>query len=164
MVLFYYSSMIDKNALCVFLVDAKKSTYASWDATQKILEENWSTTLIFKKGEWLYHDNYFWWEPFWGREVVFYNNQPVFIMTYYWFAADSVSDLSGLYSFLQEALSLVSVDYPYRWPASYNNWKLFYTNTTQGDVSSFSWEEHIMQDGKIIFKTMYMWWLVDQRK
>ena len=75
--------MIDKQRLCKFLVDAKKSTYAAGETAKKIVERDKSTTLIFENGDLKYHDNYFGGEPFGGREVVFLQNEPIYIMTYY---------------------------------------------------------------------------------
>lgn len=51
--------MINLDELCNFLVKAKKSTYASGDSSKIIIEDDSSKTLVFKDGEWRYHDNYF---------------------------------------------------------------------------------------------------------
>ena len=75
--------MFDLKQLCEFLVQAKKSTYALGDDSIKIKESDGSTSLIFEKGDWKYHDNYFGGEPYGGREVVFFKNKPVYIMVYY---------------------------------------------------------------------------------
>jgi len=66
--------------LCRFLVKAKKSTYAAGGKAKKTIEGDKSTTLVFKDGDWRYHDNYFGGEPFGGREVAFLKNKPVYIM------------------------------------------------------------------------------------
>ena len=75
--------MINLNELRAFLVKAKKATYASGDDSAKIIEKDKSTTLIFEDGDWKYHDNYFGGEPYGGREVVLFQGNPVYIMTYY---------------------------------------------------------------------------------
>jgi hypothetical protein len=41
--------MINKKELAEFLVEAKKSTYASGDEKQSIKEKDFSTTLIYEK-------------------------------------------------------------------------------------------------------------------
>jgi len=40
---------INLTELRKFLVEAKKSTYASWDENKQIKEEDGSTTLVFEK-------------------------------------------------------------------------------------------------------------------
>ncbi|HNY04800.1 MAG TPA: hypothetical protein PKI92_03540, partial [Candidatus Woesebacteria bacterium] len=75
--------MLDIKNLREFLVKAKKSTYASGDASKEIVELDKSTTLIFEEGDFKYHDNYFGGEPYGGREVVFFKGEPVYIMVYY---------------------------------------------------------------------------------
>ena len=72
--------MLDTKKLCKFLVEAKKVTYATGDLANKAINSDKSTTLIFENGDWKYHDNYFGGEPYGGREVVFFKNQPIYIM------------------------------------------------------------------------------------
>jgi hypothetical protein len=51
--------MLDKDRLCEFLVEAKKSTYAAGSSRPERTEKDFSTTLTFENGDWKYHDNYF---------------------------------------------------------------------------------------------------------
>ena len=88
------------NKLKEFLVEAKRSTYAAGDAAQKSTNEDGSTTIVFEDGDWKYHDNYFGGEPFGGREVVFFKEEPVYIMTYYGEVFDTTIDLQEIYNFL----------------------------------------------------------------
>lgn len=101
------------NGLCEFLVKAKKFTYASGDESIKIKEKNKSTSLIYQEGSWLYHDNYFGGEPYGGREVVFMNQKPVYIMTYYGWVHERCTDIQSVYKILQQALSLIPEDKPF---------------------------------------------------
>ncbi|MCF7906538.1 DUF5680 domain-containing protein [Patescibacteria group bacterium] len=156
--------MINKKELCEFLVEAKKSTYASGDNTIKIIEENKSTTLVFEKGNFKYNDNYFGGEPFGGREVVFFNNEPVYIMTYYGFINESVSDFGSIYKILQKALSEIPEDYPFRGPKEYseNNYK--YVNNYNGEVDNFFGEEIISENGKELYRAKYIGGFVDIKR
>jgi len=124
--------MIDKKRLCKFLATAKKSTYAAGETAKKIVEDDKSTTLIFEDGDLKYHDNYFGGEPFGGREVVFLKNEPIYIMIYYGLVDESVSDFEAVYKILQEALSLISEDYPFRGPNKYSKDGLTYKNSYIG--------------------------------
>jgi hypothetical protein len=44
----YLISMLDKDRLCEFLVEAKKSTYAAGSSSPEKSEKDFSTTLTFR--------------------------------------------------------------------------------------------------------------------
>ena len=156
--------MIDKQQLCAFLVRAKKSTYAAGDKANKKIEQDFSTSLLYTEWDWIYHDNYFGGEPYGGREVVLFKNKPIYIMAYYWFLQEHISDIKSIYAFLQHALSLIPEQYPYRGPKTYDEDNLSYLNTFVWEINNFSGEEIITQDGKEIYKAKYIGGFVDQRK
>lgn len=156
--------MINLKELRRFLVKAKKSTYASGDENIKIKENNKSTTLIFEDGDFKYHDNYFGGEPYGGREVVFYQGLPIYMMVYYGFVTRDVSDINSVYSILQKALSLIPEDYPYRGPLEFVENDYSYSNEYSGEVDNFSGRELIENNGKIIYEARYIGGLVDQVK
>jgi len=95
--------MIDIQNLKEFLVKAKKNTYASGDKSKKIIESDKSTTLIFIDGDFKYHDNYFGGEPYGGREVVFFKDEPVYMMVYYGLVDKKVNDFREIYKILQKS-------------------------------------------------------------
>jgi len=66
-----------------FILDASHNTYASEDVNLRQKQADNSTTIVYEKDNWKYHDNYFGGEPYGGREVVFYDNKPVWMMVYY---------------------------------------------------------------------------------
>ena len=151
--------------LCSFLVLAKKSTYAAGDNAKKIKEMDKSTTMIFDSGDWKYHDNYFGGEPYGGREVVFFQNQPVYMMVYYGWVDESVTDFPSVYQVLQGALSNIPADKPFRGPAHFEQNGLEYINIFEGEVDKFSGEEKIVDaTGKELYKAKYIGGLVDLRK
>ncbi|MCF7835420.1 DUF5680 domain-containing protein [Candidatus Gracilibacteria bacterium] len=156
--------MLDKDRLCEFLVEAKKSTYAAGDSRSEKIEKDFSKTLIFRDGNRKYHDNYFGGEPYGGREVVFFKGQPVYIMTYYGAVNEDISDLKMIYTFLQESLKLIPLDKPFRGPREYKKDSLAYINDFVGEINNFSGEEKILENGKEIYRAKYMGGLVDQRK
>lgn len=156
--------MFDKKEICKFLVKAKKATYASGDEAKKIINDDKSTTLVFEDGDWKYHDNYFGGEPYGGREVVFFKNEPIYMMVYYGKVDESVSDFGAVYGILQKALSLIPEDYPFRGPKEHIQGDLQYTNNFIGEIDDFSGEEKISQSGKEIYSAKYIGGLVDQRK
>jgi hypothetical protein len=157
--------MINLNELCKFLVKAKKSTYAAGDVAKKIFEADKSTTLVFEEGDWKYHDNYFGGEPYGGREVVFFQGQPVYMMVYYGWVIEGVPDVQAVYKTLQGALTLIPEDKPFRGPKKYNLDGVEYINIFEGEIDNFFGEEIIKsKDGNEIYKAKYIGGLVDQRK
>ena len=154
----------DEKQLCKFLVKAKKSTYAAGDKADKIIEDDKSTSLFFEEGNWKYHDNYIGGEPYGGRELVFFQGKPVYIMVYYGWVAQSVADPASVYKILQKALSLIPEDKPFRGPEECKNEDLLYVNTVKGVVSNFFGEEVISRGNKELYRAKYMGGLVDQRK
>lgn len=157
--------MIDLNELCKFLVKAKKATYAAGESAKKTVAGDKSTTLVFENGDWRYHDNYFGGEPYGGREAVFYQNQPVYIMVYYGRVNESVTDINTVYKVLQGALLLIPEDKPFRGPKKFTQDGWEYTNVFEGEIDNFFGEEVIIDsDGQKIYQAKYMGGLVDQRK
>ena len=157
--------MIDLKKLCKFLVEAKKSTYAAGEAVKKIIENDKSTTLIYEVDDWKYQDNYFGGEPYGGREIAFFKNQPVYIMVYYGWVNESVTDFKAVYKVLQGALTLIPENKPFRGPEKYSQDNLSYINIFDGEIDNFFGEEKIISsDGEELYKAKYIGGLVDQRK
>lgn len=157
---------IDKKKLREFLINTEKVGYASGDKAKKIKEKDQSKTIIFKKGDWKCHDNYFGGEPYGGREVIFYKNQPVYMMVYYGWVNKSVGDFKRVYKFLQEALSIKSQNdlLWIRGPKKYTNNGFIYKNNFQGTIENFFGEEIIKLKGKKLYEAKYVGGLIDQRK
>lgn len=156
--------MVNQKQLCGFLVKAKKAGYASGNKAKKIKEKNKSKTITFKAGNWKYYDNYFGGEPYGGEEIVFFKNQPVYMMVYYGWVDEKVTDFKKVYKFLQEALSLIPKNKPFRGPKFYKNGNFTYRNWFQGGITGFSGKEAIYLRNKKIYEAKYIGGLVDQRK
>ncbi|MFA4975787.1 MAG: DUF5680 domain-containing protein [Candidatus Paceibacterota bacterium] len=156
--------MINIKKLSDFLSNANKVGYSSGIKAKKIKEKDKSKTIIFKKGDWKFHDNYFGGEPYGGREVVFFKNKPVYMIVYYGFVNKSVSDFKKVYKFLQEALSQKSKNsLQRRGPKKYVSGDFVYTNNFNGKIESFYGEEIIKIKGKKVYSARYAGGLVDQR-
>lgn len=152
---------MDLGELKQFILDASKATYASGDESIKQKQPDGSTTITFEKGRYLFHDNYFGGEPYGGREVVFLNDKPVWMMVYYGLVHDSVP-ANVIYPFLMESLSQATIDSPYRGPMEYRNGNLRYENSIDGEVSRFSETERIFQDDTCVYEASYLGGLVEQ--
>jgi hypothetical protein len=156
--------MINIQNLRKFLVKAKKATYASGDNSRKVIEKDKSTTLTFEDENWKYHDNYFGGEPYGGREVVLFNEQPVYFMAYYGWVNEKVINFGEVYKILRQALVLIPENNPYRGPKEYSQGDYTYLNNFVGEIDNFSGEEIIKHNGKEIYKARYVGGIVDQRK
>jgi hypothetical protein len=155
--------MVDLKNLKQFLVKAKITTWASGNTDLFTKEKDQSTSLTYTDGDYTYHDNFFGGEPYGGREVVFYQNKPIYIMIYYGKFDESVKDLPSMYKILQKALSQIPKEFPYRGPEILKADEFKYTNKWQGRIDDFSGTEKIFENDKQIYQAQYIGGLVDQR-
>ncbi len=158
--------MLNLQELVKFIGEANRAGYASGDESSLINESDSSKTIVYESGDFKFHDNYFGGEPYGGREVVFYENKPVFIMVYYGRISDKNIDKKIIYSFLQNALKLFPEDKPFRGPKQYEEIiegkRLEYKNNWSGEIDYFSGNETISVDGVEVYDAKYSGGLVDQ--
>lgn len=143
-----------------FIFEASRATYAAGDLAKKQKELDRSTTIRYKSGKYSYHDNYFGGEPYGGREVVFFDNKPIWMMVYYGFVHDGAN--KDVYGFLMESLSNNTKEMPYRGPVSFrkDNWR--YENALTGEVNNFSGTEKIFKDNICVYEASYLGGYIDQ--
>jgi hypothetical protein len=146
-----------------FILEANQAGYASGNSGVK--ESDGSKTIAFEKGDWKYHDNYFGGEPYGGREVIFYQGKPVWMMVYYGRVLPEVP-CESIYPFLQEALRAIPEDNPYRGPRVYSSSSkgMEYHNSWDGELDYFFGEENIYIGGQHVYHARYAGGLVDQRR
>ncbi|MCX6731103.1 MAG: DUF5680 domain-containing protein [Candidatus Roizmanbacteria bacterium] len=149
--------------LRAFLVDANRHTYATGDESLNKKEIDKSTTITYQKEDWSFHDNFFGGEPYGGREVVFYKDQPLWIMVYYGSINNNVAP-ETVYPTLQKALRAMPPESPFRGPLEVINGEYIYKNSWTGTLTKFSGEEIILKDGKEIYKAHYLGGLVDIKR
>lgn len=128
--------------------------------TAKILKEvDGSRTIEYSEGDYRMHDNFFGGEPYGGRLVVFYKEQPLFLEVYY---GQTTRLADSVYDFLREALQHPDDDNPFRGPAEYKKDSLTYKSTTEGDVASHTVKEYIYDGDEQIYWAVVVGGLVDQ--
>lgn len=151
--------MVDLEKLKEFLVEASSKTYAAGDSSLKTDEKDGSTTFEYKKGEWKYHDNFFGDEPFGGREVIFYKDKPVWMMTYYGGVYRKSSGAEAVVGFLRKALSNIAgiekQEVPCRGPSLFLDGEYKYISNSMGEIETFTGEEFILKDGKEVYCAVY---------
>jgi hypothetical protein len=151
----------EKNDLKTFILEASRATYASGDKTLQEKQSDGSTTIRFEKGSFKYHDNYFGGEPYGGREVIFLDGKPLWMMVYYGFVFPGITN-KEVYAFLMESLSNATPDMPYRGPMLFEKPGWRYENDLNGGAEKFSGIERIFKDGECVYEASYLGGLVDQ--
>lgn len=149
--------------LRVFLFEANKNTYSTGDESINTKEIDGSTTITYQKGDWKYHDNFFGGEPYGGREVVSFQEKPVWIMVYFG-SIDNATKPETVYPTLQKALRAMPAESPFRGPHEMKDGKYTYRNIWIGTIKKFNGEEIILKNGKEIYKANYMGGLVDIKR
>ncbi|OGN05000.1 MAG: hypothetical protein A2831_02655 [Candidatus Yanofskybacteria bacterium RIFCSPHIGHO2_01_FULL_44_17] len=128
-----------------FLVEAKKKTYASENATEEVLP-NGTRRLEYAAYNFKYVDEYKGSNPFIGQELVWQNGVLVWGMNYYGGIYPNLSkplDPKEIYTFLRSALRMPSENLPFRGPKNYKNGSLGYYNELRGTITAFSGHEKI---------------------
>ena len=149
--------------LSQFLIEAKTSTYAAGDSAKRNKETDQSTTMIFEKWEWRYHDNYFGGEPYGGREVASFQWKPIWMMTYYgWVEKNRNIVVGEVYRILQWALRNIPENAPYRGPLEYKDEEYIYHNSYTWNLEQFSGKEIIRKGDEIVYQAQYMGGIIDQ--
>lgn len=151
---------MNKQDLIHFLLKASKSGYAIGYSTF-IREKDQSYSTKFEEGGFRFHDNWFGGEPFGGREVVFYQNKPYWMMVYY--GSDSAK-APKLIPFLQKALSLPPRELPVRGPKLLDEKDFKYVNTWKGTIKYFEGKEVIYYKDREVYHAFYGGGLVDKRE
>lgn len=156
-------SKIDLAALKQFLLFCGREGYATLDSNPEAQrkEVDGSTTILLAQGDWRFHDNYFGGEPFGGREVVFFQDQPVWLMVYYGAVIDHAADAGPIYKILRQALAGIPDEAPYRGPSKLVDEEYEYQNEWTGELTSFSGQEKILHSSVVVYQAKYSGGLVD---
>ncbi|MBI5602253.1 MAG: hypothetical protein HY879_02775 [Deltaproteobacteria bacterium] len=106
-------------SLLNFILQGKASGYASGGEGQERIFEDGSRGFEFVGEHYRYLDRYFGFNPFAGTEHIYAANGPLlWVMNYYGQVLPTCSDPMKVYTFLKEAMRLVSPAYPFRGPSA----------------------------------------------
>jgi len=149
--------------LRAFLVDANKHTYSTGDESLNNKEKDGSTTILYQNKGWKFHDNFFGGEPYGGREVVFYEDKPVWMMVYYGHInVETPAEI--IYPILQKALRQMPPEAPFRGPKEMIYGEFVYKNIWNGIIEKFSGKETISIDNKTVYEASYIGGVVDRKR
>lgn len=141
--------------LSQFLADAKKNTYAKDGEGNETVLADGAKRFEYRVDDFSYLDKYSGFNPFLGKEAVFYQAEPVWQMTYRGEVTDSGIDARQVYEFLKQALRQVKTDKPFRGPSHFAEGFFEYINNTEGDVSKFRGIELIKLNNKEVYRLDY---------
>jgi hypothetical protein len=147
-----------------FIMTGKNIDYSQDDESSFKREINASTTITATNGKFRSEDNYFGGEPYGGREIIFYEDKPVWIMVYYGLIHPGFSDINKVYATLKKALREGKSQKLFRGPTALVDKGLVYKAVQKGDVSNIQVDEFIYQGNKEIYCARFIGGLVDQRK
>ncbi len=145
-----------KMDLVDFIIKAKISGYATGGEGLERKFDDGSLGFEFAASGYKYIDRYYGFNPFSGTEHV-YNDKDILIwkMNYYGEVSSTHSDPLKIYSFLREAMSLITPKYPFRGPAKLEKGNLRYQNKQNGTLDSFDGVEYIYEDDEKIYFLHY---------
>ncbi|WMT51322.1 MAG: DUF5680 domain-containing protein [Ferroplasma sp.] len=145
---------MDTDTLLNFIVSAKKHTYAS-DSKGVKSSVPGSHEFNFRDGIMEYRDIYFGMASFNGIETVYSKGSPVWGMVYSGGVMDEAVDTDGIYKFLKQCLSLISMEAPFRGPKSYSDGIYLYDNDFSGDIFHFMGYEKIDDGENTLYELHY---------
>lgn len=139
-----------------FIIKAKLSGYATGGESQEQKFEDGSLGFVFENEGYKYIDRYYGFNPFSGTEHLYNNeNELIWKMNYWGLVIPNSSDPKKIYSFLSDAMSLITIEYPFRGPPIYEKNSLKYTNRQMGSFESFNGVEQIFEENKKVYDLYY---------
>jgi hypothetical protein len=150
-------SQIDNSmTLLDFILQGKISGYANGgDGSEKTFDDG-SRGFEFTKHGYRYLDHYFGFNPFTGTEHIYAaDGRLLWVMNYYGQVLPICSDPMKVYTFLKEAMKLVSPEYPFRGPALLEKGNLKYENQQYGNLGSIHGTERIFENQEEVYILHY---------
>ena len=138
-----------------FIVRAKSVSYVG-DGLPAAASRSGSHDLKFSEGDWSYLDSYFGGRDFIGEEVVYHRGKPVWAMNYYGqiLRPDLITPAqSG--QVIKASLSKMYLEGRFLGGFEYSTDGFSYTDTSDGEVSSFRGRESISRLGKTAYELFY---------
>jgi hypothetical protein len=145
--------VFDDSKLGLFLVEAKRNTYASEKGSVAPSRKG-AKDLAYQKNGFSYVDSYFGEKDFAGEEVVYSMDIPIWSMNYYGrMLQDDVP--VGFIETLREALLKVEVRAPYRGCGHLRRGDYDYYCHSEGNLRAFSGHEYIEYRQKEVYRLSF---------
>lgn len=145
-------SLIELNR---FIVKAKSATYVGSGETTRSCRPG-SHDLKFQEGRFSYLDSYFGGTDFIGQEVVYYEDEPAWAMNYYGRIIGE-SSITGAETgrIIKASLSKMYAEGRFLGGFEHSIGDDIYTDSSEGDASSFTGREWITRNGVRVYELMY---------
>jgi hypothetical protein len=145
-----------------FIVKAKAATYVGDGAKSRACRPG-SHDLQFREGNFAYLDSYFGGTDFIGEEVVYYQNRPVWAMNYYGrILKPELIEAAEAGSIIKQSLTAMYQEGRFLGGFQYDMGNGVYTDTSDGDVASFTGKEWITRQGIVVYALVYHGGLVKE--
>jgi hypothetical protein len=138
-----------------FIVKAKAATYVGGGEASASCRPG-SHDLQFRAGAFHYWDSYFGGADFIGEEVVYFEEQPIWVMNYYGrlLVPDRITaEESG--QMIKKSLSRLYLQNRFLGGFEYTDGRDTYHDTNEGDVTSFTGKEWIDRDSIRVYELVY---------
>jgi hypothetical protein len=118
---------------------------------------------VYERDGWTYHDSYLGEINAPGREVIYYQNEPVWTMAYRSkILTNDFSIVNQIYDFLREALRNNTKEMPFRGPKEFEYGDFNYSFVIQeGDYKSFLGREEIYYKGQLVYVNRTMGGIIE---
>ena len=153
---------LDKNALEAFIVRAKSNTYVG-GGQKSLAYRPFSHDLQFHEGSFAYLDSYYGGTDFIGQEVVYFEGKPIWAMNYYGKILNpGLIDGQTAGRIIMESLGKLYLQG--RFLGGFENETSLgtYSDTNEGDVSSFKGVEWISVQEEKVYELVYHGGLVKE--
>ena len=137
-----------------FIVEAKAATYVG--GGNSVATPRGSTDLVYSTGEFTYADSYFGAQDFIGQEVVYYKDEPIWVMNYYGkilMPKKITGEEAG--AIIKESLSKMYAQGRFLGNFEHNAGEFQYYDTNIGGVSSFTGREWITRNNEVVYELVY---------
>lgn len=142
--------------LLEFILHEKINGYANGDEGGERIFEDDSRGFELEGHGYRYTDRYYGFNPFTGTEHIYTSGGPLlWVLNYYGRVLPSCPDPIKVYSFLKEAMRLISPDYPFRGPAIFVKGSMRYENDQHGTLDSFHGIETIFENNEKVYFLHY---------
>jgi hypothetical protein len=151
---------MDLEALHAFIVSAKRATYVG-NGERAPASRTGSHDLVFGEGVWRYRDSYFGGTDFLGQEVVWRDDEPVWVMSYYgYITRPALIDGARAGATIKAALTALYAENRFLGGFEWAGPHGIYRDGSSGDVAHFHGREAITVAGVEAYALDYFGGLV----
>lgn len=147
--------MISLPKLNQFIVQAKAATYVGNGQKAQPSRKN-AHDLLFQTGNFLYRDSYFGGTDFIGQEVVYNRDEPIWAMNYYGRILEPEKITAAeAGQIIKQSLSKLYEAGRFLGGFTHTVGAFHYTDTSKGDLQSFTGKEWITRDEVMVYELVY---------